>query len=218
MQRSSGIDMRGSLILRKYGWMAILALAGAAPQGMAATGSLVAQDDGGDPVPPRPVGSPGDWIGADDYPRNALQSGETGIVHFALQIGIDGAPIACEVAASSGSADLDHATCALMMQRARFSPAHDAKGRPVIGRYANLVRWDLPDRVSPHFETGPYRVDYDVAADGMVEHCVLNLPAVPGVFDPCIALGQVVPYTDEQGRPVARHVTMTLAVTTRATP
>jgi protein TonB len=51
----------------------------------------------------------------------------------------------CEVTASSGSSDLDAATCANVAKRARFNPATDESGARVAGSYSSAVRWEIPD-------------------------------------------------------------------------
>jgi len=30
-------------------------------------------------------------------------------------------------------------------ERARFNPARDENGEPVVGRYANVIRWRIPE-------------------------------------------------------------------------
>ncbi|HYD36402.1 MAG TPA: energy transducer TonB, partial [Allosphingosinicella sp.] len=51
----------------------------------------------------------------------------------------------CTVTASSGSAALDSATCRLMKQRARFTPARDSDGHPTSDSVSNAIRWVLPE-------------------------------------------------------------------------
>lgn len=45
---------------------------------------------------------------------------------------------------SSGSSDLDLATCSNVGRRARFDPALDSRGEPTSGTYSNRVRWQIP--------------------------------------------------------------------------
>ena len=92
-----------------------------------------------------PRGNPGSWIRSDDYPARALRAGEEGTVRFNLTIGLNGAVTACQIVGSSGFPALDEATCRLVSRRARFNPAVDSTGAPVEGRYANTVRWRLPE-------------------------------------------------------------------------
>jgi TonB family protein len=80
----------------------------------------------------------------DDYPAEAIRNEEQGTVVFALQISLTGAVTACSVARSSGSALLDSATCRLMTERIRFTPARTSKGRAVADTFKERVRWSLP--------------------------------------------------------------------------
>lgn len=108
-----------------------------------------------DPVPPakpaftprsaRPLNAPGLWVSDADYPTGALQRGEQGVTGFALTIGPDGRVRDCTVTRSSGSAELDAATCAKVTQRARFAPASNETGDAVAGRYSNVIRWQIPE-------------------------------------------------------------------------
>lgn len=62
-----------------------------------------------------------------------------------MTIGADGRVRNCEILASSGSADLDRATCANVAKRARFKPATDDTGAAVSGSYSSAVKWQIPD-------------------------------------------------------------------------
>lgn len=96
------------------------------------------------PTPPKPAGNPGEWITTGDYPDAALQAGKQGSVRFTLQIDASGTPTGCSVVQGSGDASLDEATCRLISQRARFTPATGKNGKPAAGTYTNTVRWELP--------------------------------------------------------------------------
>jgi TonB family protein len=95
-------------------------------------------------VKPQPVTSPGSWATNEDYPAPAISAGEEGTSEFLLMISDKGIVTACHISASSGSQHLDRATCAVMMERAAFRPAKDAKGKPVSSQYFNRVRWAFP--------------------------------------------------------------------------
>lgn len=77
-------------------------------------------------------------ITASDYPSGVQAEGNT---RFEMRVGADGKPQSCIVTVSSGRDALDKATCNAFMKRARFSPAKDASGRPVDGRYRGNVTW-----------------------------------------------------------------------------
>lgn len=76
-----------------------------------------------EPLPPRQLNDHM-WT-PDDYPRDALQKGESGRVSFVLDVNSEGRVTACTITASSGSSSLDEATCRLARRRARFEPARD---------------------------------------------------------------------------------------------
>lgn len=84
------------------------------------------------------------YFSTDDYPPAALHAGEEGTVQFRLTISPEGRASDCAVVGSSGSAILDEATCRILRERARYSPARDAEGRPVTGTDHGSVTWRLP--------------------------------------------------------------------------
>jgi len=92
----------------------------------------------------RPVNAPAGWVSTDDYPGASLRRGEQGTVRFELTVAADGRVQACRVTASSGSAELDTATCRLVSRRARFDAATDESGARVGGTYAGSIRWVIP--------------------------------------------------------------------------
>ena len=93
----------------------------------------------------RPIGNPASWVSTNDYPARDLREGNQGTTGFALTVGTDGRVVACQVARSSGFPGLDKATCDALSRRARFTPASDANGAKVTGRYASSIRWVIPD-------------------------------------------------------------------------
>lgn len=91
-----------------------------------------------------PKSAPGSWVSDRDYPSAAIRQEREGVTRFALAIGPDGRVTGCEVTGTSGSADLDAATCAKVSARARFIPALGNDGMPAAGSYKGAVRWVLP--------------------------------------------------------------------------
>lgn len=91
-----------------------------------------------------PIGSPGRWATSEDYPAIALRQEREGTARFRVIIGADGRVQACEILGSSGSAELDRATCSMVTKRARFEPATDAHGARTVGSYINSIRWIIP--------------------------------------------------------------------------
>ena len=103
------------------------------------------------PPPPRfqpkgaaPRGNPGSWATTNDYPSRALREEREGTTSFRVSVGPDGRVTDCQVTSSSGSPDLDEATCANVRRRARFTPAMDGEGNPTTGSYSNRIRWVIP--------------------------------------------------------------------------
>jgi TonB family protein len=84
------------------------------------------------------------YISSRDYPREAVRRHEQGRVEFELTISPEGVPSACRILASSGSAALDEATCRIMRDRPRFTPARDAEGRATADTIRSAVFWALP--------------------------------------------------------------------------
>jgi protein TonB len=82
-------------------------------------------------------------VSANDYPIEALRSDHQGTVGFTLTIAKDGRVKKCRVTKSSGFRELDRATCNIMRERARFTPALDADGNPVEDTYSSVLTWAL---------------------------------------------------------------------------
>ncbi len=103
--------------------------------------------DGAGDVPPRQIKG---RIKDSDYPREASEQGASGIVGVRYVVAVDGRVPRCQVTRSSGSAALDETTCRLIMERFRFKPAHDARGRPFEAVMVNNEEWvierDVPER------------------------------------------------------------------------
>jgi protein TonB len=79
-----------------------------------------------------------------DYPSAALREGREGTASYTIVVNESGRAESCKITKSSGWADLDEATCAVVMRRARFTPATDAQGKPTKGEYSNRVAWRIP--------------------------------------------------------------------------
>jgi protein TonB len=109
--------------------------------------------------PPRPVPAPpaprivppqraranlSSYFSEDDYPPGALRNNEQGTTGFSLTVGTSGRVEACTVTSSSGSSALDQATCRILRNRARYTPARDENGNPASGRDQGRVTWRLP--------------------------------------------------------------------------
>ena len=96
------------------------------------------------PRGPSPKGQPGNWANSNDYPSRALREEQEGVTRFRVSVGPDGRVASCDITGSSGSSELDSATCSLITRRGRFTPANDGEGQPVSGSWASSVRWQIP--------------------------------------------------------------------------
>ena len=103
------------------------------------------------PVPEPPVqgararANLASYVSVEDYPASARELGEQGTVRFALDVGTDGRATSCRITGSSGSQALDSATCRIMVSRARFTPAVDARGQPMPDTFRSSITWRGPE-------------------------------------------------------------------------
>lgn len=186
-------------------------------------------ESGGISTPAVPLGNPGTWVTTDDYPSMSLRLEEEGTARFRVHIGRDGRVKRCEITESSGSSLLDEQTCAALTFRARFAPARDAQGNPAIGSYSNTVRWEIPDdspeeaaaaRVANRPFNSTIRYYLDFGEDGTVTNCQMvefTAETPLGIIPEEIFCAQylyqgysIEPYTDENGRPVARRARISI--------
>jgi TonB family protein len=77
------------------------------------------------------------------YPKEALAHGEQGTVSYHVRIDSRGRATECEVTGSSGYDRLDDATCAMLMDRAQFTPSRDDRGRATRSTYDGKVVWRI---------------------------------------------------------------------------
>lgn len=163
---------------------------------------------------PEPLIDSGAWVTAADYPSGALRRGEQGITYFSARVDTAGRVDACEITQSSGSAELDEATCRLVVARARFRPAQDARGNPTPAYYRTRIRWVIPHGTPP-FPPFTTIVSFVLLPDGTVRDCKAEFPVQPPGVAPakiCEGLYFTKGYADADGKPVARRVIMTRKV------
>lgn len=104
--------------------------------------------DPGSNQPPvtRPKPDPDSLASAQDYyPPSARRAGVSGVTGVALTVSARGQVSECRITMSSGSDELDDATCRVMHRLARFAPATDAAGQPTQALYRMRMRWALND-------------------------------------------------------------------------
>lgn len=95
--------------------------------------------------PPAPASTPATWLVSDDYPSDALQRGERGIVYFRLNIDETGKPVTCHVLSTTKPKGFDDLTCRLLMRRAAFLPAISMQAKAIKSFYISFARWTIPD-------------------------------------------------------------------------
>lgn len=91
-----------------------------------------------------PEGNPGRWLTSFDYPQDMLRKRMPGIVEFRLTVGEDGRATACHIQQSTDSEGFDATVCGELMRHARFKPALDKDGKPMISYYRSTVRFRMP--------------------------------------------------------------------------
>ena len=96
------------------------------------------------PKAAHPLGNTAGWVSTNDYPTIGLRQEHEGSTHYRLGIDVAGKVTNCTVTTSSGFADLDAATCAVLTRRARFVPATDETGARTSGSFSGTVTWRLP--------------------------------------------------------------------------
>lgn len=134
--------------MRKIGLIALTALIGgcaAAPlvQPLMQATPVVVQTQG-IAQPARPRLDLPRYISHHDYPAAALSARQQGTTGVRLTVGLDGRITGCSVTASAGSAHLDSATCRLLVNRARFTPARDTAGNLAESFVETSITWTLP--------------------------------------------------------------------------
>ena len=158
-----------------------------------------------------------------DYPIAAWNAGQEGPVKYELSVDETGTPTGCTIIESTNYPLLDQATCDLMLERARFTPAYAAKDAPISSTYSGRYRWRKREPNMPEMGL-TFRYLHD--EKGISSQCeFLRLENAPGQIreeiERDIERGkkcpgptgrQGVPYRDENGVPIAKLVTVTVDV------
>jgi TonB family protein len=82
-------------------------------------------------------------ISANDHPGVAVMEGQSGAVTMVLLINEQGRVADCSLVQSSGMAVLDAQSCAIMRERAKFTPAVGPDGKPRKDAMIQKVTWRL---------------------------------------------------------------------------
>jgi len=77
------------------------------------------------------------------YPARALREERGGTVGITVTVTPEGRATDCVVTQSSGHADLDHAACKELQEKARFEPALDAEGKPVSAQFSTKITFRI---------------------------------------------------------------------------
>lgn len=97
---------------------------------------------GADPalvIPQAELGKVARLISPEVYPRSAMLRHATGRAMVVVEVAPQGRATACRLVASSGHADLDSASCSVMMQRGMYPKSSQPK------RFAvHRINWSLP--------------------------------------------------------------------------
>jgi protein TonB len=85
------------------------------------------------------------FISDDDYPAAALRIEAEGRVTMRFLIGTSGRVMRCDIVESSGNADLDNVSCALVTRRFVYFPAIGSNRRVTTEWRTQRILWRLPD-------------------------------------------------------------------------
>ena len=152
----------------------------------------------------------------EDYPPAALERHAEGSVRFRVGIDPAGRVISCTVTKSSNDPALDAATCAILLGRAQYAPARDARGRAVADFDDGRVTWRLPEEELSLFPFAPTRIVTRMQASGNGGiRCVMSVNSVAA--DPvdgreCGYLAGTGAAAMMRGAPAASDLTMIFAV------
>lgn len=91
--------------------------------------------------PAEPAEDAARWVVYQDYPLDALRKGQSGVVTLLWSIDEAGKVSECKVVASSGVPTLDRAGCSAIERRARYRPALDKDGRPILSHGMRRIMW-----------------------------------------------------------------------------
>jgi hypothetical protein len=79
------------------------------------------------------------------YPVGARRRRSEGVATYHAVVTREGRATLCWVSVATIDADLDLATCNLILSRARFKPAQDKTGAPCMAIYTGNMRWVLEE-------------------------------------------------------------------------
>ena len=77
------------------------------------------------------------------YPKESLENGEQGVVHYRVKIDRRGRARECEITRSSGHSRLDLATCEMLIENGVFTPGRNSRGRATRSTHDGRVVWRI---------------------------------------------------------------------------
>ncbi len=94
-------------------------------------------------APARPASSPASWVSDNDYPTKSVMEGHSGLLRFRLDIDGNGKVAGCHILDRTDPDDFSSRTCNILTNRARFTPALDANGKPTRHFYVGTFNWKV---------------------------------------------------------------------------
>lgn len=90
-------------------------------------------------------------LAALDYPPSALREGREGVTEYGVITDPQGRVVKCWIIQTSGSPDLDAATCRRATRQMKVTPPLDAQGHPMPASWKSKMEWKIdggqPDEI-----------------------------------------------------------------------
>lgn len=87
----------------------------------------------------------GNFFKADDYPTDLVDQGVQGTVGVVMNVDDHGQLTNCRIVETSGTPELDEATCGVLRKRAKFNPAVNRDGAAMAALTYWRVNWQIED-------------------------------------------------------------------------
>jgi TonB family protein len=91
-----------------------------------------------------PISDPRSWMTSKDYPQDALENRNRGLVTVRINVSADGKPDSCHIHKASMPDDFEEAVCKALLRKASFVPALDQSGAPMPSFYVTTVNFTIP--------------------------------------------------------------------------
>lgn len=169
-----------------------------------------AQDYARDPVP---TTNPGGWFSQSDWPHDLWLKEIEGSLVVELAVGATGKIDDCRIAQTSGYVAMDSAVCSGFLQRGKFEPALDERGKPVAGTFTTRVEYRFDDNLQDLPASTDLTHVMVVDEAGEVIECDVQGSFPPGTDQEGCPLGmRFKPATDVTGKPVKVRVRTRISV------